>query len=162
MKLDDIDDSQKDALQILLLLAGNHLGKELIDTAQDGIIIGSLHDGKSNIALESRGIEGERLLVTINQCRRRHSSQLLALGLELLRCEELDVIDLGNFGQDGHHEPIPFGRGGAQQVESVREDGTKEHTGDGLGRTAIMRQERMGNDGTHGSPGANTAMIEIV
>ena len=158
MKLDDVDDSQKDALQVLLLLTGDHLGKELIDTAQDGIIIGRFHDGKSNITLESRGIERERLLVTIDQSGRGHGSQFLALGLELLRGEELDVIDFGNFSQDGHHEPIPFGRGGAQQVESVREDGTKEHTGDGLGGAAVVRQERMGNDGTHGSPWSNAAM----
>ena len=44
MKLDAVDDTPQDALQVLLLLTADPLGKELINTAQDGIIIGRFHE----------------------------------------------------------------------------------------------------------------------
>ena len=67
----------------------------------------------------------------------------------------MHILNTSQLDKDSNHEAIPFGGGWTLQVQGIRQDGTKKHTGSGLGWSAIQGEETVSDDGTHRSPWAD-------
>mmetsp|Transcript_29620 Transcript_29620/g.60478 ORF Transcript_29620/g.60478 Transcript_29620/m.60478 type:complete len:468 (+) Transcript_29620:368-1771(+) len=161
-ELHDVHDREEQALVPLLLLTGDHLRQQLLEAVEDDVVVGGFHHGESHLPREAGHREGEGLLISVDEAHGAQVGQFPALGLELLRGEELDVLNLAQLGEDCDHDPVPLGGGGSLEVEGVGEDGAEEHPGDLHGGPPPVRQEGVGYDGRHGPPGADVDVDGLV
>eukprot|EP00128_Syssomonas_multiformis_P013624 Colp12_sorted_trinity150504_noHs@23170 len=151
----DVHHRQKQHGQALLLLVRSDGHQQLRRATHNDVIVGGLDHREAHGPFERVGLVREHLLVTVHQHLCAQTRQFNTLGLELLRGQELHVLHLGQLHQDRDHHSVPIGGGGALQVQSVGENGAQHHAGGGLLGAAVHGQEGVGDDGAHGSPGAD-------
>jgi hypothetical protein len=154
-QFDDVHYGQEEQTEALGVPRLGQRHQQLLRAHQDDVIVRGLDDREAHRALEHVGLEGEHLLISVDQRVAAQARQLAGLGSELVRDQLLHVLHVRQLHQHRHHQAVPLGGGGALQVEGVGQDGAQQHAR-GLARgAAVHGEEGVRDDGAHGAPGAD-------